>query len=110
MISMSRAVNVYRHQFNVASAPEPAQAARYERIDWASMREDAARGIVPNGDERLGTRRPALFKSIRAAARAGDLATLTAMEVGGYNSTTKGLIKYRDICIAALQARQAVRS
>lgn len=68
----------------------------------------AAKGILPAPpDFSAATHarfRGKLAKMI-ALAEAGDLAGLKAIEIKPYSSSRKALARYRDLCIAALEAR-----
>ena len=88
-------------------APKPGQRER-SRFDWTGHEDAAKRGTIPPKlDFSADTHarfRPTLAK-IEAAAKAGDIKALKAIEINPVSSSRKAMNRWRDMCVAALAAK-----
>jgi hypothetical protein len=88
-------------------APKPGQRER-SRFDWTGHEDAAKRGTMPpklDFSADTHTRfRPTLAK-IEAAAKAGDIKALKAIEINPVSSSPKAMIRWRDMCVTALAAK-----
>jgi hypothetical protein len=103
-----RAPRIDKPEIVQQRAAETGARRRWERIDWQKMEAQAAAGRIPEPPE-LSTTEPCrlrLLRDIHNIARQGDVVKLTEIRIGAYNSITKAISKYREICILALIAMQ----
>ena len=91
------------------AAPRPAGPMRRTRSRYAPLEEAAKLGELPAPpDFRAAThaRFRARLGQITALAEAGDVAGLRAIAINPVSSSPKAMLRYRNLCITALEARK----
>lgn len=110
------AVDIYKTRGGYAfrpiqAKPEPAAAPapRKPRGKRAAIEEAAREGILPEPPD-FSAATHARFRGKLAKlvelAKAGDIDGLKAIEINPVSTSPKALLRYRDLCVTALEARQ----
>jgi hypothetical protein len=103
MYTMSRAVGVYRRDLILPKGVMKKSKSR--RTNWKKLREIAdetgALPPVPSIKDRRS-----LLNDVHRYAMTGNIFALAEMRIDTYNSAVKTIGRYRDVCFAALLARQ----
>lgn len=90
------------------AAAAPKSRRRFGPRRRAEAEAKAAKGILPAPPD-FSAATHARFRGrlakLIALAEAGNLEGLKAIEIKPYSSSRKALARYRDLCIAALEAR-----
>lgn len=92
-----------------AAARKPLEGER-TRYDWEGAALAAKSGTMPAlPDTSASNWKPhlALLTQVHKAAKAKDIRALKALVIKPYNSLTKRTLRYRDMCVDALQAKKA---
>jgi len=87
--------------------PKPGQRER-ARYDWNGHEAAAKKGTMPpklDFSADTHTRFRPTLAEIEAAAKAGDVKALRAIKINPVSSSPKAMIRWRDMCVAALGAK-----
>jgi hypothetical protein len=87
--------------------PKPGQRER-ARYDWNGHEAAAKKGAMPpklDFSADTHTRFRPTLAEIEAAAKAGDVKALRAIKINPVSSSPKAMIRWRDMCVAALGAK-----
>jgi hypothetical protein len=91
-----------------ASWPTPAAATQRRRISITAAAEAAKGGTLPTPPDfaaPTNARFRTKLEGLIALAERGDIDALRAFAINPVSSSPKALARYRDLCIAALEAR-----
>lgn len=88
----------------------PKSKTKRSRTNWRALEEAAKEGKMPPPPD-FSAPTHARFRGKLAElvklAEAGDIAALEAVEINPVSSSPKTMLRYRDICVTALKAREA---